>query len=484
MTVNSPDEWQAFRARLPKGDYEFVELIEKGRPDWLRSSCRNGVQCDVLVVSGHFNAGDTFYSDRLDKDDHLGIDELERAACSGSCPGLFSRLKEVYLFGCESLNPDASKYASSYGESGRDRMRRIFAGVPSIYGFSSAAPVGPTAAMLIHRSFDAGGNAIGSGQPNTRLLSAFARNSMVRTRGLADSEGNQRRQICQFYDERLSPAKKLGMIHAMMKRDMAEARGYFARIEKLVDSLPEAQRQEPTFTHALAELSADDAIRARYLAVTREERVPAKRARMIELAAEFGWLPPEAHRAELAALANDLLSQPAMSYADVDLVCSLNAKGELDGLARAPANSKATHAAALACMGDPQAHVQALRALASSDERDVQAVQAYLRHRPIDANELREAARGVVGMPPSPAKVRALDTLGRLNIADGEVLHALVQSFADATSAAIQRAIAEVFIRANTKAIAKPDVVAVLQKHRLTPRDELVDQVIRRLQAT
>ena len=65
-------------------------------------------------------------------------------ACSDSCPGLFAKLKDVYLFGCESLNPDATNYASAYGESGRDRMRRIFSKVPAIYGFYSSAPVGPT----------------------------------------------------------------------------------------------------------------------------------------------------------------------------------------------------------------------------------------------------------------------------------------------------------------------------------------------------
>jgi len=153
ITVNSADEKETFRRNLPKERYQFVELVEKGRPNWLASSCQKGIQCDVLVVSGHFNAGETFYSDSLQKDEYLEIDELERAACSGSCPGLFSRLKEVYLFGCESLNPDATNYSSAYGESGRDRMRRIFSQVPVIYGFSSAAPVGPTAGMLLGKYF-------------------------------------------------------------------------------------------------------------------------------------------------------------------------------------------------------------------------------------------------------------------------------------------------------------------------------------------
>src|SRR5437870_1620846 len=167
ITVNSSDEKEAFRQRLPRDQYQFVELVEKGRTDWLHSSCQKGIQCDILVVSGHFNAGETFYSDDIKKDDYLRIDELERASCSNSCPGLFSKLKEVYLFGCESLNPDASRYSSSYGESGRERMRRIFAHVPVIYGFSSHAPVGPTAAMLLERYFGSGPTDIASGHASS-----------------------------------------------------------------------------------------------------------------------------------------------------------------------------------------------------------------------------------------------------------------------------------------------------------------------------
>src|SRR5437016_9852566 len=170
VTVNSSDEKEAFRRYLPKGDYQFVELVEKGRGDWLASACRQRISCDVLVVSGHFNAGETFYSDKIDVNDFLKVDELERASCSDSCPALFSHLKEVYLFGCESLNPDATKYSSSYGESGRDRMRRIFPNVPVIYGFSSAAPVGPAAASLIGRYLSSGSAEIGSGHASSRLL--------------------------------------------------------------------------------------------------------------------------------------------------------------------------------------------------------------------------------------------------------------------------------------------------------------------------
>src|SRR5512135_687117 len=162
ITVNSPDEKEAFRRNLPADEFRFVELVERGRPDWLSSACRAGVRCDVLVISGHFDGGDEFYSDRPDVREFLPVDEMERASCSESCSGLFSQLKEVYLFGCNTLNADATKRMSSevgrslvraghsqsdagrlarsldqrHGESSRDRMRRIFMNVPVIYGFS------------------------------------------------------------------------------------------------------------------------------------------------------------------------------------------------------------------------------------------------------------------------------------------------------------------------------------------------------------
>ena len=166
-----------FRQRLPADQYEFVELVERGRPDWLASACRQGVRCDLLVISGHFDGSTEFYSDQVAASEFLPVAEMERASCSDSCPGLFSQLKEVYLFGCNTLSADAVKFTSSevgrslvragykpedarrlartldqlHGESSRDRMRRIFTNVPVIYGFSSVAPLGPTAANLLGR---------------------------------------------------------------------------------------------------------------------------------------------------------------------------------------------------------------------------------------------------------------------------------------------------------------------------------------------
>jgi len=117
ITVNSADEKEAFRRSLPKGQWEFVELVERGRHDWLESACRTGVRCDVLIISGHYDGGNEFFSDQIEAREFLPVDEMERVSCSDSCPGLFSQLKEVYLFGCNTLNPQAN--ASPSAEIGR-----------------------------------------------------------------------------------------------------------------------------------------------------------------------------------------------------------------------------------------------------------------------------------------------------------------------------------------------------------------------------
>ena len=58
-----------------------------------------------LVISGHFDGGDEvpIPSRVPTRSEYLPVDEMERVSCSDSCPGLFSQLKEVYLFGCNTL---------------------------------------------------------------------------------------------------------------------------------------------------------------------------------------------------------------------------------------------------------------------------------------------------------------------------------------------------------------------------------------------
>ena len=201
ITVNSPNEKEVFARYLPRDEYRLVELVERGRPDWLALACRQDIRCDALIISGHFDGGDQFYTDRLDAREFLPVAELERASCSESCPGVFSQLKEVYLFGCNTLNADAMRSASAevarslvrsgqspgdaerlsrllserHGESNRDRMRHIFKGVPVLYGFSSKAPLGRTAwraLLVLSDGEDRSSSATSSRRPRPTLPAA------------------------------------------------------------------------------------------------------------------------------------------------------------------------------------------------------------------------------------------------------------------------------------------------------------------------
>jgi hypothetical protein len=519
ITVNSADEKQTFRRYLPEDKYQFVELVERGRPDWLASACRQQVRCDVLIISGHFN-GSEFFSEHLDSNEFLPVAEMERASCSNSCPGLFSQLKEVYMFGCNTLNAEAGISASAeiartlirggrskadaervsralnarHSESNRDGMRRIFVNVPVIYGFSSVAPVGAVAAGTLSRYFhSASGAEVGSGRPSARLLSQFSTNGMTVTSGMraSDPRAGYRQEVCQFVDDRLTPAQTLAFIHRILGRDMTEARMFLDRIESFAASLTESERQTPSFVRALDDLVNDLPARERFLAFARNTDEPPLRARMIKLARNLGWLSVEAEREELGRLAQDLLAGGRISSADVDLVCSLNRDHALDAELRrirpAPGAADAVPAdAILACLGSIDGRARVLQALTGANGEEVQIAQVYLQHRPIaDVGELRSVAARIAQMADPDAQVRALNTLAGLYLSDRESLDELMRLFPNAKSVSVQRAIAGIFIRADYKAIDRDELVGVLRQHRLRSidRDDIIDALLRRLQA-
>jgi hypothetical protein len=240
----------------------------------------------------------------------------------------------------------------------------------------------------------------------------------------------------------------------------------------------------------VADIARDTEARERFLSFARGSD-PAERSRMLVVAQSLDWLTPAQLRGEQMAMADALLAKPALGYADVDLLCTLNADGELtpefnhSSLARMR-TTKIGHAAVLACLGSGENRAFVLRAMAFADDRDMQVAQAYLRQRPMIDSELRTVAAEISRMPESRAQVRALDTLGRHHIADRQILDELTRSFASARTLDVQRAIAEVFIRSDPKAIERPRLVSVLREHRLkSPHGaDLIDVLINRLQGS
>ena len=480
VTVNSADEREAFRRHLPEGRFDFVELVERGNPDWLATSCRKGVRCDVLLVSGHF-AGTEFYASRPDIGvETLPVDVLERAACSESCPGLFADLKEVYLFGCDTLNPApvrvttpemvralqregatpdaaaraARELAERHGESALDHMRRLFAGVPVIYGFSSKAPYGRYAGPVLARHLQSGGaEEVGSGTMSERLRRTFAPASMVVAAGLAGHERNAdyRAEVCGYHDTRLTAAQKLAGIHAMLSRSMAEARLSLDRVEKFLAELGPEERARPDFAAAMAAIASDDPVRGRFLHLARDTPDPAVRLRLIALGRNLGWLTPPQERDEIVAMVGELLASRASGFHEVELVCTLNRDGGLDGRVARPGKEIGTAAAhaTLACLGHAESRSRALEALVSPDESEVQVAASYLRHRPLaGADELRAVAAKVTRMVNVAAQARALEALARQHVTDEFVLVELAGLYERTRSPAVRSAIAEVYLRA------------------------------------
>lgn len=519
ITLNSDNEWKSFRRHLPQDKYDFVELVERNRPDWLASACQAKVSCDVLVISGHYGEGDVFFSDALDIRDNLPIKELERVSCSDSCPNLFEHLKEVYLFGCNTLNPlphhtITSEIARSFaregrspqeaaslarqlgverGESSRDRMRMVFHDVPVIYGFSAPAPLGPVAASFLDGWFRNGGaREVGKGRPSSGLLRQFGSHSLTALRGITAGDPllPLRQDVCTFANDRSGEAQRLAAVHELLQRPIAQSRLLLGRIEGVTATLDADARKEPQVARALADIAQDRATRDRYLAFARDADEPGTRARMFAVARDLGWLSAEEHRAELASMFRDLLARKEVAGPAVDLACRLNEDGSLDGLlqqpdAPVPGAQGVGESALRACLGDQSAHARALAGLVSPSEADVRIAQFYLRQRPVsDVTELRELTRAIAGMRSPDAQARALDVLARHYISDRESVKTLEQLFATTRAWPVQNAIAGVLIRADPDVIAGEELLRTVREFRLkaSPGGDMVDALIHRLQ--
>ena len=521
VTINSSDEKDAFQRHLPRGDYQFVELVQRGQPDWLASARRRGIRCDALIISGHFDDGTEFYTDRFDDREFLTMHELQQASCSAPGSGLFAQLKEVYLFGCNTLKADPRHVASAevgrslvrsglsqaeaermsallserYGQSNRERLRHVFKDVPVLYGFSSKAPLGRTAGPLLERYFQtAPAGEVASGRASPTLLKLFGPSSMISVAGLTDADPHAgfRRDMCGLADERPTVAQKLDFLHQVLKRDATEVRMFLDHIERYAASVSPAQRHVPEVAVALAAIEHDGPTRERYLAFARDADDTAVQARMMALARSLGWLTAAQAQAEFVRSLAARMAHGSLGKNEVDLVCALPPERDA-GLARQllatgavrPAN--VAHSAVLACMGDPQAHERTVRALTNARDDDVAIVQAYLRQRPLaDVGELRAVTSGIARMTAASAQVRALEALARQRLADPQSLQEIAGLFAQARSLEVQRAIASILLRADTNALARADLARSLRQHRLRSPDgnDVIDMLIRVLQST
>jgi hypothetical protein len=521
ITINSSDEKDAFMRHLPRGEYRHVELVQRGQTDWFGAARRSGVVCDALIISGHFDDGTEFYTDRFDDREFLTVHELQRASCSAPAKGLFSQLKDVYLFGCNTLKSEARYSASAeitrsllrsgqssadaervsallsqrYGQSNRDRLRHVFKDVPVLYGFSSKAPLGRTAGPLLERYFQtAPVGEVASGRVSPTLLKLFGPSSMIAVAGVtnADPHISFQRDVCGLADERPSEVQRLAFLHEVLQRDVSQVRMMLEPLERYVASISPAQRLMPDVVQALADIEHDEATRDRFLTFARDADQATVLTRMMALARSLKWLTAAQERAELLRMVGERMARDSLGLHEVDLVCAASAVPDPIEAAQvlatgAARSSKVAHSAVLACLGHAEAHHRTIAALTGARDDDLAIAQVYLRHRPlVGVAEVRLVTAGIGRMGAGDGQVRALDTLARQRVADPQSLQEVANLFPLARSLDAQRAIAGILIRADHRSLARTDLLRSLRQHRLKSLDgnDVIDALIRVLQTT
>ena len=183
VSLNEPDEVEMFRSHLDPERFELVDIRPPARapgsdrssapdPLWILDACVPQLRCDLVVISGEF-AGD-FFGTR----GWLSLQAMEEASCQARCAGLFHHPREVFLLACNTLatKDEDSRTPETYlrvllehgfdqalaervvelrygplGPSFRESLRRIFAGVPRLYGFFSVAPRSEYSAPMVER---------------------------------------------------------------------------------------------------------------------------------------------------------------------------------------------------------------------------------------------------------------------------------------------------------------------------------------------
>lgn len=238
VTVNSEDERELFKRHYSARDYNFIELLPAREPDrfvvrdsrWLQKACQAQVKCDVMVLSGHF--AESFLGE---SGFEISAQDLHAAACTETCQNFFSSIKEVYLFGCNTLaskKPDArsvQQYVKILTEDGLGphkaqrvaarrytqysidyftEMRALFVNAENIFGYPSVGPSGRSVAKPLGAYLQGLNQAPGSF--SEVFKSTLGRTGMVKTSGLKNN-------LCDTKDSVLQSLRTFGDIRSFVK---------------------------------------------------------------------------------------------------------------------------------------------------------------------------------------------------------------------------------------------------------------------------
>ncbi len=436
VSLNEPNEAEVFRRSLDPKRFEFIDVraaanaahpprIDDGADaPWLVNACTADVRCDVMVYTAEF-AGRFF-----GKLGSLGLQEMEEASCQARCDGLFRQPAEVFLLACNTLATKSEDRRTpeqylqvllehgfdrssaervvelrygALGPSFRESLRRVFAGVPRIYGFSSVAPRGEiTAPMLAHYLRGQGDYATAlrragrTSDRNQALFTSFKGTALTQTTGLTPGEAAavDRKDICSLYDESRPVLERLRIVYGFLLR--GDALRYVPTLQVFLARHP-AKSMTELERSVLAEIRALDGARDAVMGLVERLNVSALKLELAHFAALVGWLHPRELHALALDSANRLMHEP-LTPEVVDIMCEITKHASLrrDFTARNIPNEVYGDPQGLrlvACLAptDPRVATRVAAALATSDgPRRQWAAHALTRLRPTDEDLLEQ----------------------------------------------------------------------------------------------
>ena len=352
VAFHGPDEVRAFEEHLRPPAFEHVRIGASApkQTSWLAEACRTGLQCDVVVMSGEF--GGRFFGDYGFS---LGLHDLEEASCDPACAGLFRAPREVFLLACNTLatKDQDERTPRDYlrvllehgfeqataervvqmrygpiGPSFRESLRRVFMGVPRIYGFSSVAPRGAVTSPMLDRYLASTGNyatylerAGRRTDRNASLRTAFASTSFVQEAGLAEGDPGaaDRNLVCRLYDEGTSVAERLQVASQMMTRE--DFLTFLPTMEVFLRRHPPEKLEGPERA-TFATMQGKTAARDEVLRLARELEVSAVKLEVAHFARHMEWMTAAEFRRMAIDGARSLLARPLTSEI-VDIECEI-----------------------------------------------------------------------------------------------------------------------------------------------------------------
>lgn len=392
ITINSNDEIELFKKSLSPKDFNFIELTlvnsdknksqnneneeSSNKDNWLKESCKQGITCDMLVISGHFG-GSFFGSSGFS----LPLETLELASCDNSCSGILHKPKEVFLFGCNTLagkekdqrtpeqyaqvlmndgfSAEQARQISAFrysplGSSFSDRMSRVFSAVPRIYGFSSIAPSGKSATPFLRdylkgsssTYFDYLANV--SKEINTSLKEKFKYTALVQTSGA--EKGNT--PVCYIQNQNLSHEAKLTYILSVLEKGgVLELAPYLYEYFNGLDAEKLTAKEKELLNKVYTHQQAKEKL-ASFLEKPLDGLL-GPQVSMLNLMLKIRWISPQEFTEHSTRLVlGPFYEKPKVTTEIKDQICSLNIKiAEISVSKIKPANwSTPDFYSALACL--------------------------------------------------------------------------------------------------------------------------------------